>query len=158
MSRLASTSAAPSTTEAAPDDVVRATLSSLGDGTIRIALPGSDYALEFALVGDPAGDSGGDLVRLRERVGRRVLGRIDARALRLHAASGGGRFVEPLSGAPRIVQGSVRAADRAGRRLLVDVAAPMWVTLLEEQSTDDFAVGDLVNCYLESGATFTVVG
>lgn len=76
----------------------------------------------------------------------------------MHRASGGGRFIEPIDGAPRIVQGAVLEVDAPGRRLLIDVAAPFWISLQADQPADEFAVGELVNCYLASGATFSISG
>lgn len=126
----------------------RCTLLSADDGKVRLALPGSDYRLTLS--------QGRNATELRAAVGTRVRGTIDARALRVHRASGGGRFIEPIDGAPRIVQGAVLDVDVAGRRLLIDVAAPLWITLQADQPATEFATGDLVNCYLASGATFSI--
>ena len=73
----------------------------------------------------------------------------------MYKFTGGGRFIEPIIGEPRIVAGLVLAVDLPKRRVLVDVAAPMWMTLVKDQPADEFVAGDLVNCYVESGTRFT---
>jgi hypothetical protein len=93
--------------------------------------------------------------QVQEMVGRRIRGTIEARALKMHPASGGGRFIEPTLGEPRIIAGMVLAVDESNHRVLVDVATPMWLTVAEGQDPRAFAAGGLVNCYLQSGATFT---
>ena len=133
----------PTTTDAI-DDLARATLLSSSDGRIELGVPGTDYRLSLI----PAAP-------IAAQVGKRVRGRIEGRALRLHIAAAGGRFIEPLAGAPRIVQGTVAAVDAAGRRLLLDVCVPIWITLDGDRSTDAFTIGTLVNFYMESGARFT---
>ncbi len=129
--------------------IVQGRVEAVTDGRLVLAVPGTAYKLDLvsgtgAAAGEPA-------------VGGRIKGTIEARALRVHTARGGGRFIEPVEGAPRIVAGSVRAVDGPGRRVLVDAAVPMWVSVPAEQDIDAFSPGDLVNFYVESGATVTRV-
>jgi hypothetical protein len=128
---------------------VRGILESANDDSIVIALPHSEYRLSLAPT-VPA-------CEIEALVGKRIKGTIHAKALRMFKAQGGGggQFIEPLEGAPRIVAGRVMHVDAANRRLLVDVAAPVWMTLVEGDSPDMFAPGDMVNCYVESGTRFT---
>lgn len=129
--------------------IVRARLLEAGDDTLSLGLPGSEYRLTFIL---------NDSTReLSEYVGKRVRGVIEANALRMHPAAGGGKFIEPMWGAPRIVAGRVLAVDSAGRRVLVESAVPMWVTAPDNQNFDVFKEGALVNFHVESGARFTPV-
>jgi hypothetical protein len=56
------------------------------------------------------------------------------------------------------VQGTVYEVDGPNDRLLMDVVVPMWITVESEvtgQVASDFAQGDLLNFYLESGTSFT---
>lgn len=131
------------------DDLARVRVAGLDGTTLRVSVPGTSYVLTF--------DAGDGAAALRGLAGRVVQGRVEAQALRLHRAGGGGRFVEPLIGAPRIIQGLVRAIDQQGRRLLVETAVPMWLTLAEGDRPEEFAEGDLVNCYVASGARWTAV-
>lgn len=123
-------------------DTVSGIVESLGDSRLVLSIPGTDYRLHLAL-GRPLSNAG-----------RRVQGTIHAKALRMHAAQGGGKFIEPIDGAPRIVAGRVVEVDQSRRRVLVDLGVAVWVTLQDDQKADAFAVGDMVNCYLHSGTTF----
>jgi hypothetical protein len=131
---------------AGPSAQTRGILESLADDRIVIALPHSDYRLHLVPTAPASA--------ITTPVGKRIKGEIHAKALRIFKASGGGLFIEPLEGQPRIVAGRVLSVDVAGRRVLVDVATPMWMTLAPDNSPDEFAVGDMVNCYVESGARF----
>ncbi|MFZ9881361.1 MAG: hypothetical protein ACO3QC_08170 [Phycisphaerales bacterium] len=108
---------------------------------LHLSVPGTEYVLE--LVG---------ATTVAE--GKRVQGTIAGRAQKLHRASAGGEFIEPVEGHPRIVQGRVRESDLAGNRLLVQAVVPMWISLGAGQSARDFHAGDIVNFYMESGVTF----
>jgi hypothetical protein len=94
----------------------------------------------------------------RSKRNRRIRGVVHGRALKLHRAQAGGRFVEPVHGQPRIVQGTVYEVDGPNDRILMDVVVPMWITVDSEitgQVASDFTPGDLLNFYLESGTSFT---
>jgi len=86
--------------------------------------------------------------------GKRIEGVITGQAQKFHRASAGGEFIEPVEGHPRIVQGRIRAVDAAANRVLLQAVVPMWVTPAAGQSARDFAAGDFVNFYMESGVTF----
>ncbi len=125
---------------------VRGVLESILDGLIVLGIPHTEYKLHLV----PAGPPG----ELAADVGKRIRGTIEARALRMHRARGGGRFIEPVWGAPRIVAGSVIGVDEARRRVLVDVSVPMWVEAPPGQDFTILRAGELVNFYVESGASF----
>ncbi len=108
-----------------------------GEGASSFGIPHSNYVLQLMA---PPGDAG------------KVQGRIQARALKMHLAQGGGVFIEPLQGAPRIVQGRVLATDAVTNRVLANVVVPMWISVPEGQAASAFRHGDLVNFYVESGA------
>ena len=136
----------PMSAEAESQEVARGVLESLSEQKLVLAIPGTDYQLHLV----PASA----MTELRTSVGKRIKGTIHAHALRMFTAKGGGRFIEPVWGEPRIVAGFVLAVDEANRRVLVDVAVPIWMTLQERQPPDMFQVGDLVNCYVKSGTRF----
>ena len=133
------------TTDQQAGAVARGLLESLQENSIVLAVPGSSYRLKLALNGSSSAIS--------TPVGKRIKGTIEARALRVHPARAGGKFVEPVWGEPRIVQGMVKGREH--NRLLVDVSVPMWVTLDERQNPAEFPNGQMVNFYVESGTTFT---
>lgn len=136
----------PTQAQTQVDDLACGVVHALSDGQIVLAVPGTDYQVQLVI-----SDSTAVLQ------GKRIRGRIQGQALRLFKAHGGGRFIEPIWGEPRIVAGFVRAVDPANRRILVDVAVPIWLTLVEHQPPDLFKVGDLVNCYVKSGLQFEPV-
>ena len=74
----------------------RSMIRSIDEESIVLAPSGNSY--ELSLV--PAG-------RVDAEPGQRVTGRIEAEALKIHPAEGGGNFIEPIAGQPRIVAGRV---------------------------------------------------
>ena len=125
--------------------LTRGVLESLDDDEIILAVHHTEYKLHLSLT--PAQG-------FTASVGSPIKGTIHARALRMHAARGGGRFIEPVWGAPRIVAGRVRAVDGPQRRLLVDTGVPMWVEAPKDQDLGVIRKGELINFYVESGACF----
>ena len=91
------------------------------------------------------------------RRNRRIRGTVEGRALKMHRADAGGRFIEPVHGQPRIVQGTVSRVDAANDRILMDIVVPMWITVetaVTGQDASEFQPGELLNFYLESGTRF----
>lgn len=135
--------ASPTPTSAAPPatDTTRLIVLEAGNGRVTLGIPKTEYRLDVATAAAlPA-----------SALGRRSTGRLVGRALRLHPASAGGRFIEPVDGHPRIVQGSVLAVDAATRGILIDAVVPMWLRTADDQPLEQFALGAMVNCYVESG-------
>ena len=131
----------PSTTTDFDDRaLVCAVVASIDDDRITLRLPQTDYQIRLGL-GVPAREVGVE-------VGKRVRGTIAARALRVRAAVGGGRFIEPVNGEPRIIAGTVLAVDREGGRVLIETAVPMWLSTTENQDFDVFVEGGLVTCHV----------
>ncbi len=130
--------------------LARGILESISDERLVLRLSGTAYKLHLVPTVAAA--------QISTAPGKRIKGTIEARALRAHTAEGGGRFIEPIDGAPRIVAGAVIAVDTQQDRVLIDVAVPLWISLQPPQQAADFANGALLNCYIESGATFTPVG
>ena len=131
-------------TTATVNEMARGVVELVDSGRLVLSIPQTDYQLHMVPTAPTT-----------TPVGKRIKGVIHARALRLFATQGGGKFIEPVIGEPRIVAGMVLAVDAPNRRVLVDVAVPMWMTLDERQPKLEVAVGELVNCYVESGITFT---
>lgn len=135
------------TTQAHADGVARGVLCAIADDHIELAISGTAYRLH--LVPTVPTD------QLRSHLGKPVRGTIRAQALRIHPARGGGRFIEPVWGAPRILAGAVKTSSQQEGSVLVDVGVPMWVRLREESEIQGLSDGTLVNFYVESGASFT---
>ncbi len=132
--------------------VARGVLHALNDRTVVLALPHSDYQLHLTLPEDV------DPGAITTPVGKRIKGTIEAIALRMDEGSGGGKFIEPLYGAPRIVAGVIKAVDVETNQLIIDVATPFHVTPSEGQTAADFEVGQFVSFYVKSGTTFRPAG
>jgi len=129
------------------EQFARGILESLSDEKLVLSISGTDYQIYLKAVPGAA---------ISTPIGKRIKGTIHGHAIRLFKAAegGGGRFIEPLIGEPRIVAGMVQAIDKTQHRILVNVAVPMWLTLEKSQSLKDFVEGDLVNCYVQSGMQF----
>jgi hypothetical protein len=91
-------------------------------------------------------------------LGKRILGVIRVDARRVDTVDTGGKYIEPVFGRPRRVQGRVIAHNDSTRTIVVDAGMPIHLHLLDDrQRPHDFAQGDLVSCDVKDGATFTQV-
>lgn len=120
---------------------------------VVLSFPNSSYQTALTLEGDAA--------LLMPRVGKRVLGRITLSARRVDVVETGGKYLEPVFGRPRRVQGTVIAtlggqssADRGV--IVIDASVPVHCRLTDaRQSASDFAIGTLVSFDAMDDATFT---
>ncbi|MFI4897855.1 MAG: hypothetical protein ACIARR_08520 [Phycisphaerales bacterium JB059] len=102
---------------------------------------------------------GSPLEALAERAGKTVIGRISAKARRVDKVGAGGRYIEPVAGRPRRVQGAVIATDPSKNTITVNAGAPLTCALTDKrQKASDFDLGDFVSFGVEPGATFTLDG
>ena len=129
-------------TQAADPTLAEGTLLEVGDGRIVLGVPETSYKLHLMV--DEA---------VSAAVGSRVFGRIYARAKRVDVVRSGGRYIEPVIGRPRRVQGRTVAADAKGR-LIVSCGVPFICELTANQSVNDFGAGQLVSFDVERGASF----
>ncbi len=89
-------------------------------------------------------------------VGKRIVGTIRATARRVDLVDTGGKFVEPVYGRPRRVQGSVLGGDDHSCTLIVDAGMPIHCTMTDpRQVPSQFATGAMVGFDVLDGATFT---
>lgn len=103
--------------------------------------------------------------QVNAQVGKRIVGVINASARRVDQTKQGGRFVEPVIGRPRRIQGTVVAQDAAANTITVDCAGssavdgvglPVVCKLTDaRQKAEQFAIGTLVGFDVLDGATFT---
>jgi hypothetical protein len=112
---------------------------------VRLAFANTQYDLHLAPLGP-----------VQCEVGKRILGTIRGEARRVDIVTTGGRYMEPVIGRPRRVQGTVVAIDAASNTLVVDAGAPVHLTLTAPgQKAEKFSVGALVSCDVMDGATFS---
>jgi hypothetical protein len=90
--------------------------------------------------------------------GGRLIGVIAARARRIDVVKTGGKFLEPVFGRPRRVQGRVVAVDGTRNVVVVDTTVPVHITPADQrQKATDFEVGQMVGFDAYDGATFAPV-
>lgn len=112
---------------------------------VKIAFPNTSYELHL-LPTSP----------VLTEPGKRIVGTIRARCRRIDVVGTGGRYVEPVMGRPRRVQGSVVAVTHDA--VVVDAGMPIHCVPTESgQKPGDFAAGQLVSFDVLEGATFSAV-
>jgi len=89
--------------------------------------------------------------------GKRIIGTIHAQARRIDRVETGGRYVEPVFGRPRRVQGRVVAVETESNEVVVHAGVPIHCRPTDpRQKATDFAEGDFVSFDVLEGATFRV--
>ncbi len=112
--------------------------------TITLAILNTSYEIQLV----PA-------AAVQGTVGKRIIGIIRADAKRLDTVKTGGRFIEPVYGRPRRVQGSVVGVDTAANAVIVDATVPIHCRLTDQrQKAADFQLGQFVSCDVMDGARF----
>lgn len=98
-----------------------------------------------------------DIERLRPSLGKRVLGRASVGARKIAECKTGGRYIEPVYGAPQRAQGKIVAIteqalviDAGGPKLHVEPTHP-------EQALGAFEAGQMITFDAQEGATFEPV-
>ena len=140
----------PAPTTAIDPSLARGTLTGLVDptatkaGYITIAFPNTSYDLHL-LPGGP----------ITTPVGKKVIGTIHARARRMDEVTTGGRFVEPVTGRPRRVQGSVVAVNASTNEVVVNAGVSIHFTPTDpRQKATDFSPGQFIGFDVLDGASF----
>ena len=111
-------------------------------GYIVVSVPNTSYRLHLR----PS-------TPITAELGKRIIGTIRAKARRIDSVQTGGRYVEPVFGRPRRIQGSVIAVTADA--VVVDATMPIHVTPTDpRQKPTDFAPGQFVSFDALEGATF----
>jgi len=114
-------------------------------GHIVIEFPNTSYRMHLL----PAGP-------IATPIGKRIIGTIRATARRVDLVETGGKYVEPVYGHPRRVQGSVIGRDDRSRTLIVDAGMPIHCTMNDaRQIPSQFEMGAVVSFDVMDGATFS---
>ncbi|CAG0991025.1 hypothetical protein PHYC_02298 [Phycisphaerales bacterium] len=112
-------------------------------GYIKVSVPNTSYELHLRPTAEIA-----------TPLGKRILGVIRVEARRIDATGTGGKFVEPVFGRPRRVQGTVIRAE--GGAVVVDAGVPIHLVPTDaRQRPEQFQLGQMVGCDVLDGATFT---
>lgn len=142
----------PAPTTAIDPVLVRGTLEAIVPETaghpayIKLAVPNTSYSLHLQPTGAmPSG----------ERIGKRLIGTIRAKARRIDIVGTGGRYVEPVFGRPRRVQGTVLKITADA--VVVDAGLPIHCTPQDaRQKPSDFQPGQFVSFDVLDGATIDI--
>lgn len=111
---------------------------------VAISFPNTSYQMHLVPVGG--------VESITTEVGKRFLGVIRAQARRIDVVNTGGRYVEPVYGRPRRVQGRVVAV--VGKAVVVDAGMPIHCTPMDpRQTASQFQVGQFVSFDVLEGAT-----
>lgn len=116
------------------------------DGAFVLKLPGTDYRLHLV----PAQG-------LEIAVAQKVTGVIQAQAQRMDVIPAGGRYIEPVFGRPRRVQGRITGGNVQRNEVYLRAGPGLVVTPMAPQRAGDFAVGQMVSFDVRAGATFEPV-
>jgi len=93
------------------------------------------------------------IVAMRPRAGKRVLGTIRVGARKIADCKTGGKFVEPVFGAPQHIQGKVIAHHNDA--IVVNAGMPIHVTPTHpNQNAQTFQVGSFMTFDATEGAVF----
>ncbi|MEM9251330.1 MAG: hypothetical protein AAGB29_03175 [Planctomycetota bacterium] len=113
-----------------------------GDEAV-LAIAGTDYRLHLVVEAGVEPDERGEM-----------RGTIEAEAKRVDVVGSGGRFVEPVIGRPRRVQGRITGGDARRGAIVVNAGfGPMVCRLTDRRQTlADFSVGQLVGFDVLRGA------
>jgi hypothetical protein len=112
--------------------------------TITLTIPNTSYEVHLV----PGGP-------IKASVGQRIIGVISAEAKRVDTVKTCGRFIEPVYGRPRRVQGSVVAVETGSNAIVIDATVPIHCRLTDSrQKAADFQSGQFVSCDIMDGARF----
>jgi hypothetical protein len=141
----------PFPTTAIDPGLARGTLSELAEAgddapaMVTLTFANTNYELRLLATGP-----------IRAHVGGRIVGTIRADAQRVDIVRTGGRFLEPVIGPPRRIQGTIISADNTANTLTINASVPIVCKLTDQrQRAVAFEPGQLVACELRPGASFT---
>lgn len=114
-------------------------------GYLTLAVPNTSYQIHLLPTTPVAGLA----------PGQRLIGLVKAKARRIDIVQTGGRYLEPVMGRPRRIQGTVIKVDSDA--IVVDAGIPISVTPTDtRQNASQFQVGQLVSFDALDGATIAV--
>ncbi|MBX2850730.1 MAG: hypothetical protein KTR15_03170 [Phycisphaeraceae bacterium] len=138
-----SEAAAPSSPTTPP--VVSGVVDEVHADWLQVRMPGTDYRLRLV----PAEG-------LSAAVGDKVQGIVRAQALRMDVIPAGGRYIEPVQGRPRRIQGRAIGGNVANNEVYIKAGPGVVVTPMAPQRASDFSIGQMVSFDVRTGATIEV--
>ena len=138
----------PSPTTAIDPKLARGILEEAHESTatkpeyLVVSFPNTSYRVHLRPVGE-----------VTAQIGKRIVGTIRAEAKRIDIVQTGGRYIEPVFGRPRRVQGTVVAVHEGA--VVVNAGMPIHCTPTDDrQSAESFEPGQFVSFDVLRGATF----
>lgn len=126
-------------------DLTNARLAEASDSMVVLTFSGTDYRMELRVTERPTTE-----------IGKRVQGVIKGQARRIDVCGTGGKFVEPVYGRPKRVQGKIVAINMTAGTVTVDAGCASLVMKVDaNQEAGDFNEGDFVTFAVLPGAMFT---
>lgn len=135
-----SEAASPSSPTTPP--VVSGVVDAVGDGWVQLSMSNTDYRLRLVPVQG-----------LSVAVGNKMTGVIQAQALRMDIIPAGGRYIEPVQGMPRRIQGRVVGGNIDRNEVYIKAGPSVVVTPMAPQRANDFSIGQMVSFDVRDGAT-----
>lgn len=135
-----SEAAAPSSPTIPP--VVSGVVDEVHAEWVQVRVPGTNYRLRLV----PAEG-------LSVAVGDKIEGVIRAQALRMDVIPAGGRFIEPVQGRPRRVQGRIVGGNVDRNEVYIKAGPGVVVTPMAPQRASDFSIGQIVSFDVREGST-----
>ena len=123
------------------DPLAHGTLLEVKEGFVVLGVHGTDYRVHLAISGAPTA-----------AIGDHVSGTIYATAKRVDAIPTGGRFIDPVYGRPRRLQGRVVSLDPVKNVISIFCGLPFHCTMMTDQKTSQFELGQMVAFDIERGA------
>ncbi|MFN3167992.1 MAG: hypothetical protein ACE37H_13110 [Phycisphaeraceae bacterium] len=122
--------------------VVAGVMDAVGEGWVQVRVPGTDYRLRLI-----PGEG------VSAKIGDKVAGVVRVQALRMDVVPAGGRYIEPVQGRPRRVQGRVVGGNVDRNEVYVKAGPSVVVTPMAPQRAGDFMIGQMVSFDVRPGAT-----
>lgn len=135
-----SQAAAPTSPTTPP--VVHGVVDEVHSDWVQVRVPDTNYRLRLVPVQG-----------LTLAVGDKVSGVIRAQALRMDVVPAGGRYIEPVQGRPRRVQGRVVGGNVSNNEVYLKAGPGVVVTPMAPQRASDFSIGQMVSFDVRDGAT-----
>ena len=122
--------------------VVSGVIDAVGDGWVQLKVPGTDYRLR--LVPKECASFA---------IGDKVEGIIRAQAQKMLVIPAGGRYIEPVQGRPRRIQGRVVGGSVSLNEVYIKAGPGVVITPMPPQRAGDFAIGQIVSFDVLAGST-----
>lgn len=136
-----SETATPSSPTTPP--TVTGVIDAVGDGWVQLKVPDTDYRLRLV-----------PKEGVSYSVGDKVSGVVRAQAQRMDVIPAGGRYIEPVQGRPRRVQGRVTGGSVSANEVYIKAGPGVVVTPMAPQRAGDFSIGQIVTFDVKPGTTF----